>query len=416
MNRMSPPKSFLAPLKSETAASGPWQILLVAGARPNFIKLAPLYNELSQRKTIFDPVIMHTGQHYDQKMSDIFFEELNIPEPHINLGVGSGSHATQTAKIMVETERVLQERKPDLVVVFGDVNSTMAATIAATKLGIPVAHVEAGLRSFDRSMPEEINRMVTDVLADLLLTPSSDGDRNLLNEGIAPEKIVMVGNIMIDTLVKFAPRADESKILDKLGVKPKKYALLTMHRPCNVDNSESVSALIEIIESLAEDYKIVFPAHPRTRINFQKLGSRARRIADGELENLIITPPLGYLDFLKLQKESAVTLTDSGGVQEETTYLGAPCLTLRPNTERPITISHGTNHLLGLNPKSAIEHARRFLKNPKIETRRPPMWDGKTSGRIADVIERFLSSRSIKKHSAPASKNERTAAMQALIG
>ncbi|MCH9032595.1 MAG: UDP-N-acetylglucosamine 2-epimerase (non-hydrolyzing) [candidate division Zixibacteria bacterium] len=408
---MSLPTSSFAAHKSETKVLGPWQILLVAGARPNFVKLAPLYNELSRRNSIFDPIIMHTGQHYDRKMSDIFFEELDIPTPQINLGVGSGSHATQTAKIMIETERVLMERKPDLVVVFGDVNSTMAATIAATKLGIPVAHVEAGLRSFDRNMPEEINRLVTDVLADLLLTPSSDADRNLLNEGIAPQKIVMVGNIMIDTLVKFASKADESKILDKLGVESKKFVLLTMHRPGNVDNSESVSALIEIIESLSKDYKIVFPAHPRTRRNLKELGPRARRIVGGELKNLIITEPLGYLDFLKLQKESAVTLTDSGGVQEETTYLGTPCLTLRPNTERPITISHGTNHLLGLNPKSAIDHARRFMENTKFESRRPPMWDGKTSGRIADAMERFLSSRSIEKQSAPVRKNIRTAAM-----
>ncbi|MFQ5607085.1 MAG: non-hydrolyzing UDP-N-acetylglucosamine 2-epimerase [Candidatus Zixiibacteriota bacterium] len=365
-------------------------VILVAGARPNFVKLAPLYAELKKRPTRFRPLILHTGQHYDSKMSDVFFTELELPQPDISLGVGSGSHSHQTARIMVETERVFTELGPHLVVVFGDVNSTLAASITAAKLEIPVAHVEAGLRSFDRSMPEEINRMVTDVLADLLLTPSRDANRNLEREGIPREKIEMVGNIMIDTLVRRLPETENSNILERLGIEAGAYALMTMHRPGNVDDGETVEVLLDIIEGLAKDHKVVFPVHPRTRKSFIDKGWRAAGYIRGALDNLILTEPLGYIDFLKLQKESAVTLTDSGGVQEETTYLGAPCLTLRPNTERPVTITHGSNHLIGLNAASALEHARRFLKGRVACVESPPLWDGKASIRIVDALERFL--------------------------
>lgn len=390
------------------------KILLVAGARPNFIKLAPLYKELSRRPEVFRPIVLHTGQHYDRRMSDVFFEELGLPQPDIFLGVGSGTHAIQTAKIMIEMERVCLERKPDMVVVFGDVNSTLAASITAAKLGVPLAHVEAGLRAFDRSMPEEINRLVTDTLADLLLTPSKDANRNLEREGIPREKIRMVGNIMIDTLVEQLPRADESDILQKLQIESGAFALMTMHRPGNVDSADTVDIVLDIIEGLAADHPIVFPMHPRTRKNFSAMGGRAGAVADGSVKNVIVTEPLGYLDFLKLQKESAVTLTDSGGVQEETTYLGVPCLTLRPNTERPVTITHGSNHLIGLDAKSAVEHARRFLRERIVCAATPPMWDGKTAMRIADAIESFLFEGNYKREMNALHTAAREEALQAL--
>ncbi len=366
------------------------KVILVAGARPNFIKLAPLYKELSRRSDIFQPIVLHTGQHYDQKMSDVFFEELGLPQPDIFMGVGSGTHAEQTAKIMIEMERVLTESAPDMVVVFGDVNSTLAAAITAAKMTIPLAHVEAGLRAFDRSMPEEINRLVTDALADLLLTPSKDANRNLEREGIPRGKIKLVGNIMIDTLAAQLSRADESDILHKLQIESGAFALMTMHRPGNVDDIGTVEIVLDIIEGLAAEHTIVFPMHPRTRKSFSEMGGRAGLVAEGSMENVVVTEPLGYLEFLKLQKESAVTLTDSGGVQEETTYLGVPCLTLRPNTERPVTITHGSNHLIGLDAKSALEHARKFMGERVVCADTPPLWDGKTAIRIVDAIASFL--------------------------
>jgi len=377
-------------LQRQNVTHPPSEIILVAGARPNFVKLAPLYHELCHRLERFRPIILHTGQHYDAQMSDVFFRELDLPEPHIFLGVGSGSHAEQTARIMLGVEETLTNRKPALVVVFGDVNSTLAATITAAKLNVPVAHVEAGLRSFDRSMPEEINRLVADALGDLLLTPSRDADRNLLSEGVAPEKIVMVGNIMIDTLVRFMPRAEESTVIRDLGLTSGRYALMTMHRPGNVDHAHTIETLVRIIDELTATHPVVFPAHPRTRKNLLAMGGRAAELMNGARANLIVTEPLGYFDFLKLQKESGVTLTDSGGVQEETTFLGVPCLTLRPNTERPVTITHGSNHLIGLDSVAAIEHARRFLDAPRRSYATPPLWDGRAASRIVDAFERFL--------------------------
>jgi UDP-N-acetylglucosamine 2-epimerase (non-hydrolysing) len=389
-SRMTHTDSNRMSIRSTEDGASRKTVILVAGARPNFVKLAPLYSALASRSDTFNALIMHTGQHYDSKMSDVFFTELGIPSPHIHLGVGSGSHAEQTARVMVECDKVFIEKKPDLVVVFGDINSTLAASVTAAKSGIPVAHVEAGLRSFDRTMPEELNRLVTDCLSDLLLTPSKDANRNLEREGVPREKIELVGNIMIDTLVKFLPSAEKSNILKQLNLQPQKYVLLTMHRPGNVDDESGLEAVLDIIEQIAQDYKVVFPAHPRTRKNLSACGERAQRFMEGGLENLVLTEPLGYFDFLKLQKESGVTLTDSGGVQEETSYLGVPCLTLRPNTERPITITHGTNHLIGLNVTSAVEHARRFMEEPRVAHQPPPLWDGRTAERIADTLERFL--------------------------
>lgn len=386
-------KRHLGASVSATRASvsvGARRVILVAGARPNFVKLAPLYAELSERSDRFEPKIVHTGQHYDARMSDVFFDQLGIPKPHVYLGVGSGTHAEQTAKVMVEMERILLGEQPDLVVVFGDINSTLAASITAAKLRIPVAHVEAGLRSFDRTMPEEINRLVADALADILLTPSKDANRNLEREGTPREKIDLVGNIMIDTLVRNLPKADTSTILDQLEIEPRHFALMTMHRPGNVDDTDTVNIVLDIIEALTEEFRMVFPIHPRTKKNFVEIGGRAAKFVSGKRKNLIITEPLGYLDFLKLQKESGVTLTDSGGVQEETTFLGAPCLTLRPNTERPITITHGTNNLIGLDAPTAIEHARRYLRTERPPHQPPPLWDGSTAARIADCFERYF--------------------------
>lgn len=370
--------------------SGRQKVLLVAGARPNFVKLAPLYSALTERPEKFDPIILHTGQHYDRMMSSVFFEQLGLPEPHINLGVGSGTHAEQTANVMIEFERVALEQKPALVVIFGDVNSTVAAALTAAKLEIPVAHVEAGLRSFDRSMPEEINRIVADTLSDLLLTPSRDANRNLEREGAPREKIYFVGNIMIDTLVKNLSLADDSSIVTDLGLTSQRFALMTLHRPGTVDCDETIDVALDIISGIAASDTVVFPIHPRTRNNFLKRGGRAAALADGEWDNVVVTAPLGYQEFLKLQKESAVTLTDSGGVQEETTYLGAPCITLRPNTERPVTITHGTNNLIGLDAKAAVELARRFLQGGREAQQPPELWDGATAERIASVFEQFL--------------------------
>ena len=402
------------PASDVRAGSAVKDIILVAGARPNFIKLAPLYKELCRRPEKLCPIVLHTGQHYDQKMSDVFFQELELPEPDIFLGAGSGTHAEQTARIMVEMELIFMRRKPDMVVVFGDVNSTLAASITAAKMGIPLAHVEAGLRAFDRSMPEEINRLVTDTLADLLLTPSKDANRNLEREGVPREKIVMVGNIVIDTLAGQLSRADKSDILERLQIESGAFALMTMHRPGNVDDRDTVDILLDIVEGIAAEHTIVFPIHPRTHKNFTGMGGRAGALAAGTMNNVIITEPLGYLDFLKLQKESAVILTDSGGVQEESTYLGIPCLTLRPNTERPVTITHGSNHLIGLDAAIAIEHARRYLQKRTHGAGIPPLWDGKTAVRIADAIEKFLFEGDYKREMDALHMAAREEALQAL--
>jgi UDP-N-acetylglucosamine 2-epimerase (non-hydrolysing) len=349
-------------------------ILHVVGARPNFMKAAPVLRALAARGA--GQTLVHTGQHYDRNMSDIFFTQLSIPEPDWNLGVGSGSHARQTADIMTAFEPVVLETKPDIVLVYGDVNSTVAAALVCSKLLVPVAHVEAGLRSFDRTMPEEINRIVTDRLADLLFTPSEDGDINLHDEGIAPEKIHRVGNVMIDSLIQLLPAAMQ---VSRNGW-PDRYALVTLHRPSNVDDSAVLKSILASLLDASERLAIVFPVHPRTR----------QRIADFGLGvgHLRLLDPLPYIEFLALQRNAAVVITDSGGIQEETTYLGVPCLTLRNNTERPITVSLGTNILVGQDSQKLSSELIKICEG-KIKTGTiPPLWDGHAGERIAGILLR----------------------------
>ncbi len=356
------------------------------------MKIAPLLRELRARPDRFDVRLVHTGQHYDDLMSDVFFEDLEIPPPEIHLGVGSGSHAQQTARIMEAFEKTLAGERPDWVVVVGDVNSTLACSVVAAKMSPPirVAHVEAGLRSRDRTMPEEINRIVTDALSDLLFTTSPDADRNLIAEGVARRRIHRVGNLMIDTLRRFAARADSSDILRRLGVAPP-YALLTLHRPSNVDDLDALRRILAALEILARELPIVFPVHPRTRKMIEALGPRApsgRGDAPAPRPGPRLIEPLGYLDFLHLQKRARLVLTDSGGIQEETSILGVPCLTLRANTERPITLARGTNRLVGSDTGRIVAAARAILRSPAPRPKAIPLWDGRAAGRIAAVLAR----------------------------
>ena len=366
------------------------KVFNVVGARPNFIKIAPLMAEMAARRA-FCPVLIHTGQHYDQKMSAIFFEELRLPKPDIDLGVGSGSHAEQTAGVMVAFEKLCAAQHPDLVLVVGDVNSTLACSLVAAKLGLPLAHVEAGLRSRDRAMPEEINRLVTDTLADYLFTTSRDADDNLKAEGIAAEKIFFVGNVMIDTLLKHLTKAKERTKLarQQLGIhQHQDYAVLTLHRPANVDSPSCLAQLLKAIAFIQTRLPIIFPVHPRTRKQLEQLGFTPKLAA---LPNLITCEPLGYLDFLALLQQAKLVLTDSGGLQEETTVLGVPCLTLRENTERPVTVSQGTNTLVGMDTAKIIAAAQEIMHNGGKAGRIPDHWDGKAAQRIIDILERKLS-------------------------
>jgi UDP-N-acetylglucosamine 2-epimerase (non-hydrolysing) len=360
------------------------KVLNIVGARPNFMKVAPIYAEMKRRSSVFEPLIVHTGQHYDAAMSDAFFDDLGMPKPEVYLGIGSASHAVQTARVMTEFEPVVLEHKPDWVLVVGDVNSTIACALVCAKLGVKVAHVEAGLRSRDRTMPEEINRILTDAISDLLLTPSPDGDENLKAEGIPAEKIRFVGNVMIDSLLANLKIAERSTVREELKLTERGYAALTLHRPSNVDDKATFSGLLEALLTVAENLPIIFPVHPRTRAKIAEFGFD-KRIADSDLR---LIEPLGYLDFLRLYNGARLVLTDSGGLQEETTALGIPCLTLRENTERPVTIEMGTNTLVGTNP-DRIKHAAFEIlaqdaanHSPKI----PPLWDGKTAGRICDAL------------------------------
>lgn len=357
-------------------------IHLVCGARPNFMKVAPLYHALV-REGWATPVIVHTGQHYDANMSATFFSEFGLPEPHVRLGVGSGSHAEQTARVMVAYEKVLQEQSPALVIVVGDVNSTMAATLAATKLGIKVAHLEAGLRSFDRTMPEEINRLVTDVLADFLWAPSRDAVENLLAEGIPPTRIRLVGNIMIDALEMSRERIQRQRAYSEYGLPARGYGVVTIHRPSNVDRAEVLREMCAILEQVSASIPLIFPVHPRTR---QRIA--AERLLDEAqgARRLFLPEPLGYTAFMNLVFNARLVITDSGGIQEETTYLGIPCLTLRENTERPVTVTHGTNRLCAPRELAARIHevlADGARPRPSIE-----FWDGRTAGRVVDAIAR----------------------------
>ncbi len=359
------------------------KVLNIVGARPNFMKIAPIYAEMKRRDSEFLPMIVHTGQHYDAAMSDSFFVDLGMPKPDVHLNVGSASHAVQTAKIMMEFEPIVLEHKPDWVLVVGDVNSTIACTLVCAKLGIKVAHVEAGLRSFDRTMPEEINRILTDSISDLLLTPSPDGNENLKKEGIADEKVKLVGNVMIDSLLRNLKIAESSIIREELNLTENKYAVMTLHRPSNVDDKETFSGLLEALLEISEKLPIIFPAHPRTRGKIEEFGFSEQV----EKSNIKLIEPLGYLDFMRLYSGAKLVLTDSGGLQEETTALGIPCLTLRENTERPITIEMGTNILVGTNAEKIKQTAFEILENNnKKDAKIPPLWDGKTAERICDAL------------------------------
>ena len=351
-------------------------IVHVVGARPNFMKVAPVETALAQRDGVRQTIV-HTGQHYDAAMSSVFFEELGIPEPDLNLEVGSGSHAAQTGETMRRFEDVAIDLRPDLVLVYGDVNSTVAAALVCAKQLIPLGHVEAGLRSFDRTMPEEVNRVVTDRLADLLFTPSRDGDENLAAEGVAAEKIHMVGNVMIDTLVRLLPRTEESAVRTTLGLDGE-FGLVTLHRPSNVDAAETLVPILEALDAVAEELPLVLPMHPRTRAKLDEWSIT--------VDNVALIDPLGYLDFLALQRDATVVVTDSGGIQEETTYLGVPCLTMRENTERPVTVTVGTNKLLGTDADLLVEELRRIIAGERPLGDIPELWDGRSAERIADVI------------------------------
>ena len=358
------------------------RVLSVVGARPNFMKVAPIHRELERRGGRVSRIV-HTGQHYDEKMSDVFFRQLQMPHPDLYLGVGSGSHAQQTARIMSSFEPVLVQERPDILVVVGDVNSTLACALVAVKLGIPVAHVEAGLRSFDRSMPEEINRLVTDGISDLLLVSEQSGLENLRREGAAREKTFLVGNVMIDSLVRFLETARGLSVLAEHGLVPGSYALVTMHRPSNVDDWRRLETIVDTLEQVARSLQVVFPVHPRTADRLRSGGLYSRLAA---VPGVTLTEPLGYLEFLHLMDQAAVVLTDSGGIQEETTYLGVPCLTVRENTERPVTVEIGTNRLVPLCPDRIVElvlSADELKRNAAV----PPLWDGQASSRIVDVLE-----------------------------
>jgi UDP-N-acetylglucosamine 2-epimerase (non-hydrolysing) len=365
------------------------KVINVVGARPNFMKVAPIVDEMKRRSAEFAPLVVHTGQHYDSQMSDAFFRDLGLPEPDVYLGVGSGSHAVQTAAVMQSFEPVVLEHKPDWVLVVGDVNSTIACALVCSKLGIKVAHVEAGLRSRDRTMPEEINRLLTDQIADLLLTPSQDADENLRGEGIPDRRIRFVGNVMIDSLLLQLEHAERSTVREDLGIAGTDYAALTLHRPSNVDERETFSRILDALEQIGRRLPIVFPVHPRTRARIEEFGF-ADRVEQSAGIRLI--DPLGYLDFLRLYSGARLVLTDSGGIQEETTALGIPCLTLRENTERPITVEMGTNQVVGTNTDRITTAAFASLasldlpRDQSVSPRIPPLWDGHTAARICDAL------------------------------
>jgi UDP-N-acetylglucosamine 2-epimerase (non-hydrolysing) len=360
------------------------KVMGIVGARPNYMKIAPIWRELDKHSH-FQKKLVHTGQHYDENMSKIFFDDLKLPKPDLHLGVGSGPHGQQTARVMIELERALTADPPHLLIVVGDVNSTMAGALVASKMGVPIAHVEAGLRSFDRAMPEELNRMVTDILADLLFTTEADAEQNLRREGVDPAKIHFVGNVMIDSLFYYRPMAEESPILDSLALEAGGYGLVTLHRPSNVDEPATLKRILGALAELGADCPLVFPAHPRTHkvISSNKLSIPTDRMR--------IIEPTGYLDFVKLMMSARLVLTDSGGIQEETTALGIPCLTIRENTERPITIEIGTNRLVGNDAVRILEEGKKILQGAASRGKVPELWDGKASERIVKTIDAYCS-------------------------
>jgi UDP-N-acetylglucosamine 2-epimerase (non-hydrolysing) len=361
------------------------KVIQVVGARPNFMKVAPLHRAI-QKLTGWTSKIVHTGQHFDAKMSDVFFTQLELPEPDFFLGIGGGSHTEVTAKIMVAFEKIVEAEKPDLIIVVGDVTSTLACTLVAIKMGIKVAHVEAGLRSFDRTMPEELNRILTDSVADYLFVTEESGMQHLKNEGVADERVFFAGNVMIDSLVRYQEKAKTTTILEDLStvdcpLTTGNYIVMTMHRPANVDTEKGLQSILELIELSSQDTKIIFPIHPRTRAHMEKFGLADRL---DQAKNLIMTEPLGYLEFIQLMSNATAILTDSGGIQEETTYLGVPCLTFRDSTERPITVTLGTNQLLSdLDPKKTYAALKEILAGKVKKGSIPPLWDGKAAERIA---------------------------------
>ncbi|MBT4482911.1 MAG: UDP-N-acetylglucosamine 2-epimerase (non-hydrolyzing) [Candidatus Latescibacteria bacterium] len=359
------------------------RIVIVAGARPNFIKIAPLIHELKKYDDCFNVTLLHTGQHYDFQMSEVFFQNLNIPSPDIFLDIRSGSHAVQTARIMVAFEEAILKERPDLVVVVGDVNSTLACSIVASKSGVSIAHVEAGLRSFDRAMPEEINRIVTDSLSDYLFVNEESGLKNLEKENVNSDKIYFVGNIMIDTLLRNLPIIGRSEILDKLNLNSREYSVVTLHRPGNVDSSETLSEIFDVLSTISRKIKIIYPLHPRTMKTISDHGFFEKF---KNIDGLVMIEPLGYIDFIKLVKDSRFVITDSGGIQEETTVLKIPCLTMRENTERPVTITKGTNYMVGRDRKKIIQLTDVILNNEAKEGTIPELWDGKTGERIVRVL------------------------------
>jgi UDP-N-acetylglucosamine 2-epimerase (non-hydrolysing) len=369
------------------------RIVNVVGARPNFMKIAPLMAEYKTYPSI-KPLLVHTGQHYDQKMSQLFFDQLDIPRPDIHLEVGSASHAVQTAEIMKRFEPVVLEHMPDVVLVVGDVNSTVACALVAVKMGIKVAHVEAGLRSFDHQMPEEINRVLTDAIADYLFVTEPSALKNLKQEGIPDEKVFFVGNVMIDTLMRNLKKAERSTILEDLGLNGREYAIVTLHRPANVDHSIVLGRLLSVFEEIGRDLPVIFPAHPRTRRNAAEFGFAGQTIKRDPSRRsccdsgVWLMDPIGYPDFLKLMESAKIVLTDSGGIQEETTILKVPCLTLRDNTERPITFTVGTNAVVGTNPECILEAFKRVMTSTSIECETPELWDGHAAERIVEVLLR----------------------------
>jgi UDP-N-acetylglucosamine 2-epimerase (non-hydrolysing) len=352
-------------------------ITFIVGARPNFIKIAPLLYEARRRRLRVR--LIHTGQHFSPEMSRSFFEDLEIPEPDCNLGVSSGTQVEQMAAIMTGLEPVLRERPEDMLVVVGDVTSTVAAALVGAKTGLRVAHVEAGLRSYDRTMPEEINRIVTDAVSDYLFTTEPSGEENLLREGVPPHKIFFVGNVMIDTLLRHRNKATRSNALTELRLEPRGYVIVTLHRPSNVDDPARLSELVNVLDTIGEGIRVIFPVHPRTR----------ERLLASDLRpsNITLIPPQSYLDFVHLMANARAVLTDSGGIQEETTILQVPCLTMRDNTERPVTITRGTNRLVGVNPGKIAAAALETLKSPPTETKMPELWDGAAAGRIIDALQ-----------------------------
>lgn len=363
------------------------KIFLIAAARPNFMKVAPMWRVMAARSERLQPMLIHTGQHYDRNMSEVFFEDLGLPTPHVHLGVGGGSHAEQTAGVMLKFEALCLAEKPDLVLVVGDVNATMATSVVACKLHIPVAHVEAGLRSRDRTMPEEINRLITDAIADLLFTPSPDADVNLRNEGVDAARIKLVGNIMIDSLVQSVEKSRGLDAYAKLGLTSGEFGVVTLHRPANVDDPDRLIRILEVLTAV--DLPLVFPVHPRTLAVMEK--NDLRRRCGLDTSQLILAEPMGYYEFMNLVIHAKLMLTDSGGLQEETTYLGIPCLTLRPNTERPVTITIGTNELATI--VSLPGQVARILAGKWKQGAVPDLWDGATAPRIIDEVENFLATR-----------------------